>query len=68
MVSKMQKINLSNRYYSKVSENIKLKARVFPERIPAILRQERIAYKKSTIIKEQLFHLSNIKYLESLNV
>jgi len=61
-----QKVNLSNYHYSKVSDSIKCQVKAFPERISTILKHEKIALKKSKFIKEQLFHISNIRYLESL--
>lgn len=62
----VKKVNLTNYHYSKVTDSIKSQVRVFPERIPTILKHEKIALKKSKYIKEQLFHMNNIKYLETL--
>ncbi len=61
------KVNLSNVHYSRVAESIKSQA-IFKERIPYLLKHEKIALKKSRYIKEQLFHMNNIKYLESLSI
>jgi len=65
MASKMQKINLSNHYYTRVTEKIKLQLICFPERKESILKHEKIALKKSLNIKEQLFHQKNIAFIEA---